>query len=69
MRKIEYVIWKEGEFFVSLCLNNQVSSFGETPNEAKDNLIEALELYYEDNTDENYSELEVFQIGKELVNA
>ena len=69
MRKIEYIIWKEGDFFVSFCLNNHVSSFGETPNEAKENLIEALELYFEDNTIDDYSELEVFQFGKELVNA
>ena len=50
MRKIELknVIWKEGRYYVSQCLNVDVSSFGKTKKEALDNLYEALELYFED---------------------
>lgn len=42
------VVWKEGKYFVSQCLNVDVSSFGKTKKEALKNLEEALELYFED---------------------
>ena len=42
------VVWKEGKYFVSQCLNVDVSSFGKTKKEAQRNLEEALELYFED---------------------
>ena len=43
-----FVIWKEGKRYVSQCLNVDVSSFGDTKDEAMQNLNEALELYFED---------------------
>ncbi len=42
------VVWKEGEYFVAQCLNVEVSSFGDTKEDALKNLEEALELYFED---------------------
>ena len=42
------VLWKEGKHYVSQCLNVDVSSFGETKDDAVHNLHEALELYFED---------------------
>ena len=50
MRKINLknVVWKEGKYYVSQCLNVDVSSFGKTKKEALANLDEALELYFED---------------------
>ena len=48
MKKIEYVIYKEGKYYVSHCLNVDISSFGNTIDEAHDNLKEALQLYFED---------------------
>lgn len=42
------VVWKEGEFYVAQCLNVDVSSFGDTKDEALKNLKEALALYFED---------------------
>lgn len=42
------VVWKEGKYFVTQCLNVDVSSFGKTQKEALDNLQEALNLYFED---------------------
>ena len=48
MKAIKYVVYKEGEYFVSQCLNVDVSSFGKTIQEAIDNLNEALALYFED---------------------
>ena len=44
----KYAILKEGKYYVSQCLNVEVSSFGKTPKEALKNLEEALELYFED---------------------
>lgn len=50
MRKINLksIVWKEGKYYVSQCLEVEVSSFGKTRKEALDNLQEALELYFED---------------------
>ena len=50
MRKmnLQNIVWKEGKYYVSQCLNVDVSSFGKTKKEALDNLNEALELYFED---------------------
>lgn len=45
---LKYTVWKEGKYFVSQCLNVEVSSFGKTKKEALKNLEEALELYFED---------------------
>lgn len=50
MRKIDLksVVWKEGEHYVSQCLEVDVSSFGKTKKEALAMLGEALSLYFED---------------------
>lgn len=48
MKKIKYVIYKEGKHYVSQCLNVDISSFGSTIDEASANLKEALQLYFED---------------------
>ena len=42
------VVWKEGKYYISQCLNVDVSSFGKTKAEALKNLEEALLLYLED---------------------
>jgi predicted RNase H-like HicB family nuclease len=50
MKDIELtsVVYKEGKYFVSQCLDVDVSSFGKTKKEALKHLGEALSLYYED---------------------
>ncbi|MBU0647262.1 type II toxin-antitoxin system HicB family antitoxin [Patescibacteria group bacterium] len=50
MRKIDLksVVWKEGKYYISQCLEVEVSSFGKTKKEALAMLQEALELYFED---------------------
>lgn len=50
MRKIalKSIIWKEGKYYVSQCLDVDVSSFGNTRKKALENLQDALELYFED---------------------
>jgi len=47
--QINNAVWKEGDYYVAQCLNVDVSSFGNTKEEALTNLQEALELYFEDN--------------------
>lgn len=50
MRKIDLksVIWKEGDYYISQCLEVDVSSFGKTKKQAINNLQDALGLYFED---------------------
>lgn len=40
-------VWKEGDWYVSQCLEIDVASQGETEEEALSNLKDALELYFE----------------------
>ena len=47
-KTLKYIIQKEGKYYVSQCLNVDVSSFGNTVQESIDNLNEALMLYFED---------------------
>ena len=47
--QLNNAVWKEGDYFVAQCLNIDISSFGDTKQEALNNLQEALELYFEDN--------------------
>jgi len=47
MKEINYLIWREGKYYVSKCLDVEVSSFGKTIDEAKSNLKEAVELFFE----------------------
>ncbi len=47
-KTLKYIVHKEGKYYVSQCLNVDVSSFGNTVQEAIDNLNEALALYFED---------------------
>lgn len=68
MKEIEFVIWQEGKYYVSQCLNVNVSSFGETIDEATVNLKEAVELYFEDETFD-FPKINKIMLGRELINA
>ena len=48
MRTIEVVLYREGTAWVAQALNVDVSSFGDTREEARAAIQEALELYFED---------------------
>lgn len=63
MKKIKYVIYKEGKYYVSQCLNVDISSFGTTIDEAAANLKEALQLYFEDDK----SHLDYLSISEALI--
>lgn len=59
---LKYAVWKEGKYYVSQCLNVDVSSFGETRKEALVNLEEALELYFEDTKTPQVTKIERVQV-------
>ncbi len=63
MKTLKYVVYNEGNYYVSQCLNVDVSSFGNNIQEAIDNLNEALELYFE----ESDSTLELPVINETLL--
>ena len=69
MKQMAYVVYREDEFFVSQCLNVDVSSFGVTRQEAVANLKEAVELYFEGETAPAYTTVTDLNVGQELVNA
>jgi predicted RNase H-like HicB family nuclease len=65
MKTIKYVIYKEGKYFVSQCLNVDVASFGVTMDDAATNLKEALDLYFEDEPARlNYRKIEETLMGE-----
>jgi predicted RNase H-like HicB family nuclease len=46
-RPFSATVWREGDWFVSQCLDVDVASQGRTEEEALENLREALELHFE----------------------
>lgn len=58
MKNFHYVVWKEGKWFVARCLEVEVASQGNTEKAAVKNLMEALELYFEDDTSGSFARVE-----------
>ena len=72
MVNFKYVVYQEGKYYVSQCLNVDVSSFGKTIDEAVKNLTDAVELYLRDDLPENlrlFHEVGNALIGEAAVNA
>ena len=69
MKPMAYCVYREDKFFVAQCLNVDVSSFGNTREEAVANLKEAVELYLEGEATDNYTTVTDVVIGQEMVNA
>ena len=69
MKQMAYVVYREDEFMVAQCLNVDVSSFGVTREEAVANLKEAVELYFENESDSSFTSVSDLNVGQELVNA
>ena len=46
-RPFAATVWREGDWYVSQCLEVDIASQGQTEEEALTNLKEALELYFE----------------------
>ena len=68
MKNIKYVVYKEGKYYVSQCLNVDVSSFGETIDEAIASLKEAVSLYFEDENSEFHVIGETL-LGEDVIHA
>jgi len=66
---MNYVIYREDEFFVAQCLNVDVSSFGSSREEAVANLKEAVELYFKGEPAGDFSLVSEASVGQELVHA
>jgi predicted RNase H-like HicB family nuclease len=64
MKNMKYTLWKEDKYYVAKCLNIDVSSFGLTIDEAVQNLIEAVELYFNENENPAYIQVENVMIGE-----
>ena len=47
IRQMTAIIEREGDFYVALCPELDIASQGESVSEARANLKEALELFYE----------------------
>lgn len=69
MKTFKYIIYKEGDYYVSQCLNVDVSSFGSNVQEAIDNLKEAVELYFDDNGEaDSFLYISETMIGEASIN-
>ena len=64
MTSFKYIVYKEGNQYVSQCLNVDVASCGDNIDEAVKNLNEALELYFEDNDSSSFTPVDVALIGE-----
>ena len=65
MSNIEVVLFREGKVWVAQALNVDVSSFGNTRDEARSAIQEALELFFEDSG--NKEVIEVSDVMVETV--
>ncbi len=69
MKSLKYIVYREGDYYVSQCLNVDVSSFGSSVQKAINNLKEAVELYFEDTNDiDNYTIINETMIGETFIN-
>lgn len=57
LEKLSALVWKERDVFVCRLNGTDISSYGETPEEAVDNLKEAVELYFEDMPEDEKQEI------------
>ena len=48
MIAVKYIIYKECKYYVVQCLDIEISTFGESSDNALSNLDEALTLYFEE---------------------
>ncbi len=69
MKSLKYIAYREDKYYVSQCLNVDVSSFGNSLQEAVDNLNEALELYFDDaNPSDTLLNINETMIGETYLN-
>ena len=56
-RHVSVLLWKEGDCHVSRCPATSVSSYGDTEKEALDHHGEAMELFFEDMSEEEIKDI------------
>lgn len=69
---MKYVVYQEGNYYVSQCLNVDVASFGKNIDEAIKNLADAVALYLRDDLPDNrglFHDVGNALIGEIAVNA
>ncbi|MFI5385442.1 MAG: type II toxin-antitoxin system HicB family antitoxin [Fimbriimonadales bacterium] len=64
MKRIQVAYYKEGSQWVAQALNVEVSSFGDTYEEAQSAIAEALALYFEDESPSEVPEIESVLLGQ-----
>lgn len=70
MKTVKYIVYKEDKYYVSQCLNVDVSSFGNTIQEAINNLNEALALYFDEpDSEKKFQVIDETLLGETSVNA
>lgn len=62
MKRLHSVVWKEDKLYVAKALEVEIASQGKSQKEALDNLKEALELYFEDQ-----SKIELTHVSKPVL--
>ena len=67
MHKLKYVIYKENKYYVSQCLNVDIASFGETVEKSIENLIEAVELYFEGQQKPEFQTISEVLVGEKMI--
>ena len=69
MKTFKYIVYKEGDYYVSQCLNVEVSSFGSNVQEAIESLKEAVALYFDDNNEiDSFPIINETMIGEASIN-
>jgi predicted RNase H-like HicB family nuclease len=63
-RELEVVIYQEDDGYVAQCLNVNVASEGDSEEEALANIREALELYFEDEPEPDYTPVGHAKVAK-----
>lgn len=70
MVPFKYVVYREEEYYVSQCLNAEVSSFGSSVEEAIAQLTEAMKLYLADESERaTFQTVEEAFLGEGMVDA
>ena len=68
-RVLSAVLHKEGKWYVAECPEVGTVSQGRTLDEAVANLKEAVELYFEGESDNAYTPVSELAVGQEMVDA
>ena len=69
MRSVKYCLYREEPYFVAQGLSVDVSSFGDTREDAAANFREAVELYFDGEDNPDFIDISEVTVGEELIGA